>query len=112
MKEEQQIRIRAEFGVEGRRIRVERDRTRVRVFGLVALNRSWHPIYIWWRSLAIVGLVKSIFESSNRIRSIQTDLTGVSQFRNLKTSKSHNFLIQSLIWANKIWKLIYSMRLT
>jgi hypothetical protein len=32
MKEEQQIKVRAEFGVERRRIRVEKDRTRVREF--------------------------------------------------------------------------------
>jgi hypothetical protein len=43
--------------------------------GLVALNRSWHPVYIGWRGLALLGHIKSIFKSSNQIRSVHTDLT-------------------------------------
>jgi hypothetical protein len=50
-KEEHQIRVRTEFGVERDRTRVEGDRTRVGEFlfvliGLVALNQPWHPVYI------------------------------------------------------------------
>jgi hypothetical protein len=66
MKEEQQIRVRTEFGVVRGRTRVEGDRRRVGEFwfvliGLVVLNRPWHPVYIGWGVLAIVGLIKSIF---------------------------------------------------
>jgi hypothetical protein len=102
MKEEQKIRVRAEFGVEMRRIRVERDRTRLREF-LVCFNwdgcpqSAWHPVYIGWGGLALIGLIKSVFRSSNQIRSVHTGLTSVSRFRNLESSKSHNFLIQSPI---------------
>jgi hypothetical protein len=82
MKEEQQIRVRAEFGVERRRIRVERDRTGVRVF-LVCFD--WfgcsQPVVTScinrvMRYFPSAGLIKSIFESLNQIRSIYTDLTG------------------------------------
>jgi hypothetical protein len=112
-KEEQQIRVKTKFGVERGRTRVEGDRIRVGEFwfisiGLVALNRPWHLVYIGWGGIAPVGLIKSIFESSNQIRYVYTGLTGVSRFRNLETSKSHNFFIRSPIWANKICKLIYS----
>jgi hypothetical protein len=80
MKEEQQIRVRTKFAVERDRTRVEGDRTRVEEFlfvsiGLVVLNQPWHPVFIGWGHLSLVGLVKSIFESSNRIRSIWTGLT-------------------------------------
>jgi hypothetical protein len=70
--------------------------------GMVALNRPWHPVFIGWGGIALVELVESIFESLNRIRSVWTDLTGVSWFRSLKTSNSHNFLIRSPVWVNKI----------
>jgi hypothetical protein len=75
MKEEHQIRVRTEFGVERERIRVEVDRKRVREFWfvsivLVVLNRPWHPIFIGWGGLTLIGLIKSIFRSLNRIRSI------------------------------------------
>jgi hypothetical protein len=75
MKEEHQIRVRTEFGVERERIRVEVDRRRVREFWfvsivLVVLNRPWHPIFIGWGGLTLIGLIKSIFRSLNRIRSI------------------------------------------
>jgi hypothetical protein len=75
MKEEHQIRVRTEFGVERERIRVEVDIKRVREFWfvsivLVVLNRPWHPIFIGWGGLTLIGLIKSIFRSLNRIRSI------------------------------------------
>jgi hypothetical protein len=75
MKEEHQIRVRTEFGVERERIRVEIDIKRVREFWfvsivLVVLNRPWHPIFIGWGGLTLIGLIKSIFRSLNRIRSI------------------------------------------
>jgi hypothetical protein len=79
-KEEKQLRVRIEIGVERDRIRIEGERTRVEEFwfvsiGLVALNRPWHPAYIGWGGLALVGLIKSIFGSSNWIRSVWTGLT-------------------------------------
>jgi hypothetical protein len=75
MKEEHQIRVRTEFGVERERIRVEVDIKRVREFWfvsivLVVFNRPWHPIFIGWGGLTLIGLIKSIFRSLNRIRSI------------------------------------------
>jgi hypothetical protein len=75
MKEEHQIRVRTEFGVERERIRIEVDIKRVREFWfvssvLVVLNRPWHPIFIGWGGLTLIGLIKSIFRSLNRIRSI------------------------------------------
>jgi hypothetical protein len=77
-----------------------------------ALNRLWHHIFIGWRDLTLAGLVKSqiksyMFKPVWSIGSI--GLIGRSRFRNPKTFKSHNFIIRSLIWINKIWKLIYSM---
>jgi hypothetical protein len=84
MKEEQQIRVRAEIRVERDRTGIERDRTRVEedrtmvdgyrtrvdefwfiLIGLIALNRSWHPVFIGWGGLTLVGLIKSIFRSLN-----------------------------------------------
>jgi hypothetical protein len=44
--------------------------------GLVAFNRPWHLAYIGWGGLALVGFIKSIFESSNQIRFVHTGLTG------------------------------------
>jgi hypothetical protein len=106
-KEEQQIRVRTEYGVKRGKTRVEGERIRLGEFlfiliGLVAIDRPWHPVYIGWGGLVILRLIKFIFGSSNRIRYVHTGLTGVSRFRNLETSKSHNFLIRSLIRANKI----------
>jgi hypothetical protein len=45
------------------------------LIGLVALNQPWHTVYIGWGGLALVGLIKSIFESLNRIRFVHTSLT-------------------------------------
>jgi hypothetical protein len=65
MREEQQIRVRAEFG--GKRIKtmVETDRKMAEEFwfvliGLVVLNRSWHSIFIGWGGFTLVGLVKNL----------------------------------------------------
>jgi hypothetical protein len=40
-----------------------------------ALNQPWHPIFIRWGGLTLVGLIKYIFKSLNRTK---TGLTGVS----------------------------------
>jgi hypothetical protein len=55
-KEEQQIRVMIEFGVERNSTRVECDRTRAKEFwfvsiGLVVLNRPWHLVFIGWEVL-------------------------------------------------------------
>ncbi len=42
---------------------------------LVALNRPWHLVFIGWRGLALVGLIKYIFGSLNWIISVWTSLT-------------------------------------
>jgi hypothetical protein len=70
-----------EFGLERDRTEVEEDRTRVGDFWfisirLVALNWSWHPVFIGWGCLSLAELIKSIFGSSNQIRSVWISLTG------------------------------------
>jgi hypothetical protein len=90
----------SEFGVERGRTRVEGDRIRVGEFWfvsieLVVLNKLWHPIYIGWRGLALVGLIKSIFRSLNQIRYIHIGLTS-RQNRSDRcklVQKSRNFQI-------------------
>jgi hypothetical protein len=63
-KEEQQIRVETEFGLERGKTRVEGERIRVGEV-LIVLNRSWHPVYIGWGGLILIGLVNSIFKSLN-----------------------------------------------
>jgi hypothetical protein len=44
--------------------------------GMVALNRLWHHVFIGWGGPALLGLIKSIFGSSNQIRFVWAGLTG------------------------------------
>jgi hypothetical protein len=101
-KEKQQIRVRTKFGVERGRTWVG-DRTRVGEFlfvsiALVALNRPWHLVFIGWRGLALVGLIKYIFGSLNWIISVWTSLTDRLNWSDQCKSvqKSGNFQISQL----------------
>jgi hypothetical protein len=46
------------------------------LIGMITLNRPWHPIFIGWGGVVLIGLIKSIFESLNQIISVWTVLTG------------------------------------
>jgi hypothetical protein len=63
------------------------------LIGMITLNRPWHPIFIGWGGIVLVGLIKSIFESLNRIRSVWIILTGRlnRSDRCVLVQKSENF---------------------